>query len=228
MNFVFYMSLRTIPLGIAVALEFTGPLTVALLDSRRRLDFLWLALAVAGLAFLLPIAPAAGALDPVGVGFALAAGACWALYIVFGQKAGRAHGAAASTWGMIVAACSHRADRCGARRPRAARTCHPAHGTGGCRAVQCVALHPRNGGAPAALDPHLRDLDERRACAGGPGRPRVAARAVDRDSVAGHWRGDDCLGRNARGAIARWSIRSRELVQVLQNSYRARTQASVR
>ena len=104
MNFVFYMSLRTIPLGIAVALEFTGPLTVALIDSRRRLDFLWLALAVVGLAFLLPVAPTAGALDPVGIAFALAAGACWALYIVFGQKAGRAHGAAASTWGMLVAA----------------------------------------------------------------------------------------------------------------------------
>lgn len=104
MNFVFYMALKTIPLGIAVGLEFTGPLAVALFASRRKLDFLWLALAVVGLLFLLPIAPAGRALDPAGVAFALGAGACWALYIVFGQKAGRAHGAAAATWGMLIAA----------------------------------------------------------------------------------------------------------------------------
>jgi inner membrane transporter RhtA len=104
MNFVFYMSLRTIPLGIAVALEFTGPLAVALAGSRRRTDFLWIALAVVGLLFLLPIARTERSLDPAGVAFALAAGVCWALYIVFGQKAGRAHGPSASTWGMLIAA----------------------------------------------------------------------------------------------------------------------------
>jgi len=104
MNFVFYMALKTIPLGVAVALEFIGPLAVALFGSRRPLDFVWLALAVVGLAFLLPISPARSALDPAGVLFALAAGGCWALYIVFGQKAGRAHGAGAAAWGMLVAA----------------------------------------------------------------------------------------------------------------------------
>jgi inner membrane transporter RhtA len=104
MNFVFYMALRTIPLGIAVALEFTGPLAVALAGSRRRTDFLWIALAVVGLLVLLPIARTERSLDPVGVAFALAAGVCWALYIIFGQKAGRAHGASASTWGMLIAA----------------------------------------------------------------------------------------------------------------------------
>jgi inner membrane transporter RhtA len=104
MNFVFYMSLRTIPLGIAVALEFTGPLAVALAGSRRRTDFLWIALAVVGLLFLLPLARTERSLDPVGVVFALAAGVCWALYIIFGQRAGRAHGPSASTWGMLIAA----------------------------------------------------------------------------------------------------------------------------
>ena len=104
MNFVFYMALRTIPLGIAVALEFTGPLGVALAGSRRRSDFVWIALAAVGLVLLLPIARRSAALDPAGVLFALAAGLCWALYIVFGQKAGRAHGATAATWGMLIAA----------------------------------------------------------------------------------------------------------------------------
>ena len=104
MNFVFYMALRTIPLGIAVALEFTGPLAVALAGSRRRTDFAWIALAAIGLLLLRPVDAPGTRLDPVGVLFALAAGACWALYIVFGQKAGRAHGPMASTWGMVIAA----------------------------------------------------------------------------------------------------------------------------
>lgn len=104
MNFVFFTALSRIPLGIAVGLEFTGPLAVALFASRRRLDLLWLALAIIGVVCLLPIAPSSAHLDAIGVAFALAAGACWALYIIYGQKAGRAHGPNASTWGLIVAA----------------------------------------------------------------------------------------------------------------------------
>jgi inner membrane transporter RhtA len=105
MNLVFYMSLRTIPLGIAVALEFTGPLTVAALSSKRVSHVARLALAVVGLLLLLPLNFTNTRLDPVGAGFALAAGACWAVYIVFGQKAGNAHGATASAWGMLIGAC---------------------------------------------------------------------------------------------------------------------------
>ena len=52
MNYLFYLSLQRIPLGIAVALEFTGPLAVALFGSRRPLDFLWVVLAVLGLAMI--------------------------------------------------------------------------------------------------------------------------------------------------------------------------------
>lgn len=104
MNSVFYLALRTIPLGIAVAIEFVGPLAVAVLASRRRLDYLWVLLAAAGLSILLPITQTGSRLDPAGVLYALAAGVGWALYIVFGQKAGRAHGPTASTWGLIIAA----------------------------------------------------------------------------------------------------------------------------
>jgi inner membrane transporter RhtA len=104
MNSVFYLALRTIPLGIAVAIEFTGPLAVAVMASRRKLDYLWVALAIVGLAVLLPIRRGGAALDRVGVLLALAAGVGWALYIFFGQKAGHAHGPAASTWGLIIAA----------------------------------------------------------------------------------------------------------------------------
>jgi inner membrane transporter RhtA len=104
MNLVFYMSLRTIPLGIAVALEFTGPLTLALFSSRRLIDFVWIALIVGGLALLLPLHGQVHTLDPVGVAYALAAGLGWALYIVFGKKAGEAHGADAVTWGTTIGA----------------------------------------------------------------------------------------------------------------------------
>jgi inner membrane transporter RhtA len=104
MNFVFYEALKTIPLGIAVGLEFTGPLAVALAASRRRLDLVWVALAVVGLLCLVPFDWSGVHLDPAGVGFALAAGAGWALYIIYGQKAGRAHGSTAATWGLLIAA----------------------------------------------------------------------------------------------------------------------------
>jgi inner membrane transporter RhtA len=103
MNFLYYMALRTVPLGITVSLEFTGPLVVAVLSSRRSVDFVWIALAAAGLSLLLPIGHAQAAIDPPGSLFALGAGACWALYIVFGQKAGAAYGAQAVALGSVIA-----------------------------------------------------------------------------------------------------------------------------
>jgi inner membrane transporter RhtA len=104
MNFFFYLSLSYLPLGIAVALEFTGPLAVAIGASRRASDFLWILLAIAGLLVLLPIGVGTEPLSSVGIVFALAAGVCWAIYIVFGRKAGTAHGGQTAALGMLIGA----------------------------------------------------------------------------------------------------------------------------
>lgn len=103
MNLLFYRALLTIPLGPAVAIEFAGPLAVALSASRRLTDLAWIGLAVLGLGLLLPLG-GGGALDPVGVAYAVGAALAWALYIVFGQRAGRAHGGQAVSLGMLTAA----------------------------------------------------------------------------------------------------------------------------
>lgn len=103
MNLCFYLSLERLPLGVAVAIEFTGPLAVALWHSRRATDFLWVALAVLGLALLLPWrADAAHALDPLGIVFALGAGLFWALYIVWGREAGLIAGTRSVALGMAL------------------------------------------------------------------------------------------------------------------------------
>ncbi|MGH8061713.1 MAG: threonine/homoserine exporter RhtA [Pseudoxanthomonas sp.] len=104
MNSLFYLALQTVPLGIAIALEFTGPLGLALLGSRRPRDVAWVALAVAGLLLLVPWSSQEASLDPLGVAYALGAGLCWALYIVFGQKAGAEHGAQTVALGAAIAA----------------------------------------------------------------------------------------------------------------------------
>ena len=104
MNLFFYAALQTIPLGVAVALEFTGPLAVALAGSRKLLDFAWIVLAVAGLAMLLPLGQAQGEIALPGVLLALAAGACWAGYIIFGQRAGTGGGPHITALGVSVAA----------------------------------------------------------------------------------------------------------------------------
>ncbi len=74
MNYLFYLSIQTVPLGIAVALEFTGPLAVALFSSRRPVDFVWVVLAVLGLWFLLPLGQDVSHVDLTGCALALGAG----------------------------------------------------------------------------------------------------------------------------------------------------------
>ncbi len=102
MNLLFYMAIRTIPFGIAVAIEFTGPLTVAMLSSRRPIDFVWVGCALLGLLLLLPLG-GGPALDPAGVLYAMGAAACWGLYIVFGKRAGHLHAGHTVSLGLLAA-----------------------------------------------------------------------------------------------------------------------------
>ncbi len=88
MNWTFYEAIDRIPLGVGVTLEFVGPLGVAVAGSRRPLDVLWVLLAAAGVVTLAGVG--GSDLDPVGIVLALAAGACWAAYILLSARTGRA------------------------------------------------------------------------------------------------------------------------------------------
>ncbi len=103
MNLLFYCALARIPLGLAVTLEFIGPLGLALAGSRRSLDLLWVVLAGTGIAL---IAPWTGkGIDLLGVVFALSAGVCWAIYILLSKRAGELlPGQMAVAVGMLFAA----------------------------------------------------------------------------------------------------------------------------
>jgi inner membrane transporter RhtA len=103
MNLLFYCALARIPIGLAVTLEFIGPLCLALMGSRRALDLLWVVFAGTGIAL---IAPWSGdGIDLTGVVFALFAGVCWAIYILLSKRAGaKLPGQLAVTVGMLVAA----------------------------------------------------------------------------------------------------------------------------
>ena len=100
MNMTFYHAIDRIPLGIAVTLEFVGPLGVAVLGSRRRLDLVWAALAVAGILALTH--GDTGGFDPLGVILALVAGGCWAGYILVNARVGQAF---ADASGLALAMC---------------------------------------------------------------------------------------------------------------------------
>ena len=107
MNFSIYQAFSRIPLGIAVTIEFLGPLAVAVATSRRLIDLLWIALAGAGVALLTGTGSPAGGhgINLVGLAFALLAGASWAAYIILSRATGRRFpGASGLTIAMLVAA----------------------------------------------------------------------------------------------------------------------------
>lgn len=108
MNLCFYLAIQRIPLGIAVALEFIGPLGLAICMSHRRIDVLWVVLAVIGMFLLLPITQSfrAGSppLDGVGVLYALLAAVCWAAYSVLAQRIGKSQGNGIIALAMAIAA----------------------------------------------------------------------------------------------------------------------------
>lgn len=104
MNLCFYMAIRTLPIGIAIAIEFTGPLALAILSSRRLIDFVWISCAVAGMMLLLPLRKGVAGLDPTGLLFIFGAAIFWALYIVFGKRAGSAHAGQVTSLGLLTAA----------------------------------------------------------------------------------------------------------------------------
>jgi len=102
MNWSIYMAFSRIPIGLAVTIEFLGPLSLALFSSRRVRDYLWVLLAAIGVA-LLGVFPVS--VDWIGVGFALLAGAGWAAYIVLGRGTGRSwEGVTGVSMGSLVGA----------------------------------------------------------------------------------------------------------------------------
>ncbi len=103
MNVTFYEAIARIPLGVAVTVEFVGPLAVTFVGSRRAAHVVWAALAGAGVVLL---ATGGGhGVDLVGIAMALLAGGCWAAYIVLSKETGqRFPGAAGLAVAMIVAA----------------------------------------------------------------------------------------------------------------------------
>jgi inner membrane transporter RhtA len=102
MNIVFYLALARIPLGVAVTVEFVGPLAVAVFGSRRAVDLKWVVLAATGIVLIAPWT--GGGTDALGVLLALAAGACWAAYILLGGRVSRLiPGGAPVATGMMIA-----------------------------------------------------------------------------------------------------------------------------
>lgn len=103
MNLLIYLAIERLPIGVAIAIEISGPLSVVLLTSRSIRDFFWFALAVASLLMLMPWPGSQARLDPFGIAFAFGAAGCWALYILFGKRASELGSKTAVALGMPVA-----------------------------------------------------------------------------------------------------------------------------
>ncbi|MGZ6389952.1 MAG: EamA family transporter [Ktedonobacterales bacterium] len=172
MNFAFYSALTRIPLGIAVTVEFVGPLGVAIAGSRRALDLLWVVLAVGGILLLAPLGTmGAGRLDPLGLLLALGAGACWATYILLSARVGRAfpggNGAFPGNGGRRGVSATGGDRGCGARAARSAppgvslRCCTALLGCAVLAGDRRAATHVRRG-IRHLHEPGARDCGARR------------------------------------------------------------------
>ncbi len=103
MNYAFYEALDRVPLGVAVTIEFAGPLAVAFALSHRRLDLVWVVLAATGIVLLAD--PGGGSISAVGLALVLCAAAAWAAYILLAARAGqRFSGGRGLALAMVVAA----------------------------------------------------------------------------------------------------------------------------
>jgi inner membrane transporter RhtA len=102
--FLFYSAISRLPLGVSIALQFLGPLGVALVGSRRPRDVVWAVLAAGGVWALVGRSAGAGHLDLLGVAYALGAAAGWAGYILFGKVAGTAYGRRTAPVATAIAA----------------------------------------------------------------------------------------------------------------------------
>ncbi|MGY3096618.1 hypothetical protein ACVW03_002433 [Pantoea agglomerans] len=210
MNFTFYLAIRTVPLGVAVGLEFTGPLALALFGSRRPLDFVWVLLAVIGLWFLLPFGTGMTAIDPLGAALAVSAGACWAIYILAGQRAGAEHGPATVAIGSLDCLsdfCTAGAD---VRRKWHLDMGRYADRVAGCPALQRHSLFAGDGRPHPLTGAHLRHADESGTRYGCLFRHAVSGGNPDRASVAGAAGDHHRLGRfNADHAAEKESVKQR-------------------
>ncbi len=104
MIILFYYAMARIPQGIAVAIEFLGPLTVTVLYSRQIKDLMWVGIAMTGLLLVTPLTSPVDDLDAVGLLWAFGAAICWGVYIVSGKSAGKHYGMQTPALGMVIAA----------------------------------------------------------------------------------------------------------------------------
>ena len=104
MNLSFYLALDRLPLGVAVTIEFVGPLGVAVFTSARRGDLVWAALAAIGIVLLAD--PGGGSADLLGLALILFAGACWAGYILLAQAAGPAFEGGRGVALAVIVSCA--------------------------------------------------------------------------------------------------------------------------
>lgn len=103
MNLQFYYAIERLPIGLAIAIEFVGPLAVTLFLSRHWSDLVWAGLAFLGVCLVMPQVDSSASIDMIGVMFALGAAAAWAAYIVVGRRVGNLVPAAnATSYGMIM------------------------------------------------------------------------------------------------------------------------------